>query len=65
MANVDDIAPMAAEISVDAELITRALVAATGDGRLRDADVVVGADGIWSSTRQALDPFRRDRPTPG
>lgn len=41
---------------VGAELITGERVEATGDGRLRDADVIVGADGIWSSTRHGLDP---------
>lgn len=39
-----------------AELITGQRVAATGGGRLRGADVIVGADGIWSSTRERLDP---------
>jgi salicylate hydroxylase len=39
-----------------AEIITGQRLDVGSDPRMADADVVVGADGIWSTTRRVLDP---------
>jgi salicylate hydroxylase len=39
-----------------ARIVTGSKVTAKGDPRITDADLIVGADGIWSATRRTLDP---------
>jgi salicylate hydroxylase len=39
-----------------AKIVTGQRLAAGADPRTADADLIVGADGIWSATRRALDP---------
>ena len=39
-----------------ARIVTGERLTGPGDPRVADADLVVGADGIWSATRQQLDP---------
>ena len=46
----------AAARDAGAEIITGQRLDVGSDPRMADADVVVGADGIWSATRRVLDP---------
>jgi salicylate hydroxylase len=46
----------AAARAAGAQLVTGVKVTAANDPRTADADLIVGADGIWSATRRALDP---------
>jgi salicylate hydroxylase len=46
----------AAALDAGAEIITGQRLDVGSDPRTADADVVVGADGIWSTTRRVLDP---------
>jgi salicylate hydroxylase len=46
----------AAARDAGAQIVTGSKVAAVNDPRTADAGLIVGADGIWSATRRALDP---------
>jgi salicylate hydroxylase len=46
----------AAALEAGARIITGQRLDGPSDRRAADADLVVGADGIWSATRRALDP---------
>jgi salicylate hydroxylase len=46
----------AAAREAGARIVTGSKVTAHGDPRTADADLIVGADGIWSATRRVLDP---------
>ena len=43
-------------LAAGARIVTGQRLAGQSDPRTADADLVVGADGIWSATRRALDP---------
>ena len=46
----------AAALESGARIVTGQRLDAASDPRAADADLIVGADGIWSATRRALDP---------
>ena len=46
----------AAALEAGARIVTGQRLDGPSDPRTADADLVVGADGIWSATRRALDP---------
>jgi salicylate hydroxylase len=46
----------AAALESGAQIVTGQRLEGPSDPRTADADLVVGADGIWSATRRALDP---------
>ncbi len=51
----------AAALEAGARIVAGQRLDGPADGRAADADLVIGADGIWSATRRALDPAA---PTP-
>ena len=55
----------AAAQEAGARIVTGQRLDGPSDPRIADADLIVGADGIWSVTRRALDPAEPSRPTPG
>ena len=55
----------AAALAAGARIVTGQRLDSEADQRTADADLIVGADGIWSATRRALDPAAPSRPTPG
>jgi salicylate hydroxylase len=46
----------AAALAAGARIVTGERLASETDPRAADADLIVGADGIWSATRRVLDP---------
>jgi salicylate hydroxylase len=46
----------AAALEAGARIVAGQRLDGPADGRAADADLVIGADGIWSATRRALDP---------
>ena len=46
----------AAALEAGARIVTGQRLDGPPDPRIADADLIVGADGIWSATRRALDP---------
>jgi 2-polyprenyl-6-methoxyphenol hydroxylase-like FAD-dependent oxidoreductase len=45
-----------AALAAGAQIVTGQRLDSEADQRTADADLIVGADGIWSATRRALDP---------